>query len=210
MTEKIRVTLDTNCFNLKPNKSLDKLHLLAQEGKIEIFKTDVVDTEIIANLDITAEKVKLRLGKSQSAAEDVGMLVLGNSRIGHAKIGTDKAIERLEKTSNVPEDCGGAIWGSSRYGHATYGNDSKTYIEQLKKIVFNNFAGLDEKGKKHSLRDCMQLSTHKIYNRDHFITSEKKILNKSKELMELGISVMSSEDLIRLLNEGNQNQGHAH
>lgn len=76
---KITITLDTNVIiDIKHDDDINKLLKLHDEGKITIFKTDVVDTE----LQNTSSQ-----SKSSAFDEDMGVAVIGSSRIGHAVIG---------------------------------------------------------------------------------------------------------------------------
>lgn len=77
--KKPTVTLDTNSIiDLESDPDLQILHKLHEEGKIEIVKTDVVDTELMGG---KSEK------KSKDFKEDMGDAVVGHSRLDHAKVG---------------------------------------------------------------------------------------------------------------------------
>lgn len=78
--KKLTVTLDTNSIidlEKSDDADLQQLYKWYKEGKIEIRKTDVVDTELGENT----------LDKSQEFDEDQGTAVVDHSRIGHAKAG---------------------------------------------------------------------------------------------------------------------------
>ncbi len=77
--KKPTITLDTNSIiDLENDPDLQVLHKLHKDGKIEIVKTDVVDTELMGG------KSKK---KSKEFKEDQGTGVIGHSRIGHSKVG---------------------------------------------------------------------------------------------------------------------------
>jgi hypothetical protein len=92
------MTFDTSCINSSEDESappaireLEKMHA---EGKIEIFKADVVDTE----LGEGNESLRLR---SQKYSEDLGVLVWGHSRWGHSLWGgpsVDYPLEEIKDT----------------------------------------------------------------------------------------------------------------
>jgi len=77
--KKPTITLDTNSIiDLESDSDLQILHKLHKDGKIEIVKTDVVDTELMGG---KSEK------KSKNFKEDMGDAFLDHSRIGHTKVG---------------------------------------------------------------------------------------------------------------------------
>ena len=77
--KKPSITLDTNSviYLEKGNDNdLEQLYQWHKSGHIEIFKTDVVDTERDGSSS-----------KSEEFKEDVGDGVIDHSRIGHTKVG---------------------------------------------------------------------------------------------------------------------------
>jgi len=78
------IAFDTSCIypdeDEKAPRAIRELEKMRAEGKIEIFKTDVVDTEL------GEENGPLRQ-KSEKYPEDLGVGVYGHSRYGHALYG---------------------------------------------------------------------------------------------------------------------------
>lgn len=78
--KKPTVTLDTNSIidlEKTDDPDLKQLYEWHKENKIDIRKTDVVDTELAEHTP----------NKSQEFGEDQGTAVVDHSRIGHAKVG---------------------------------------------------------------------------------------------------------------------------
>lgn len=77
------IALDTNCINAKEkDETLNELQSLCAEGKVQIYKTDVMDTEMQDNYSPG-------LRKSKNLTEDLGDMVVGHSRVGHGVIGSE-------------------------------------------------------------------------------------------------------------------------
>lgn len=94
------ITLDTNCINTKLGlKAINKLEEWHKQGRVEIVKTDVMDTELMS-----AESPSFRekaLKKSASYHEDVGNGVWGDSRWGHFLWGRKSDEFPLEKIRDL-------------------------------------------------------------------------------------------------------------
>ncbi len=190
-------TLDVNCINLNPNDSLDIIHKLNTQNKIQLHKTDTVDTEIIygnpnqTNVD--------RLNKSQTIPEDKGAFTVGQSRVRHALVGSDKKLLRLKKSSELEEDTGIGFWDNSRLDHFKWGDDEKTFVDEFKEILFKDFDKMNQHNQRNALRDCMHLSTHLIYKREYFITTDKHFLNFKDVLKEkYDLNIIRPDDFIKL------------
>lgn len=79
--QKITVTIDTNCIRVRnSDQNVKRLFELEEENKIEIIKTDVLDTEL-------SDKGREH---SKDIPEDLGMGICDNSRIEHCVIGGDE------------------------------------------------------------------------------------------------------------------------
>jgi hypothetical protein len=92
------ITFDTSCIypseDEKAPRAIRELERMRAEGKIEIVKTDVVDTELGEGNEA------LRL-KSEKYSEDLGAGVYGHSRYGHALYpgpGIDYPLEEIRNT----------------------------------------------------------------------------------------------------------------
>ena len=80
----ITITLDTNLINAKKRDHiLNQIEQLKNDGKIKIFKTDVMDTEMQDG------GYKRGLDKSTQLSEDIGTGVWNHSRWDHTKFGND-------------------------------------------------------------------------------------------------------------------------
>lgn len=93
----------------------------------------------------------------------------------------DKGYQKgINKLRNYEVDIEIGVWSHSRFGSCKFGSkeDSKRFNE-IKKILFPNLKELNDE----QIKDSMHLQTHLHYNRDFFITDDKKhILNKKDEL----------------------------
>jgi hypothetical protein len=82
------ITIDTNCINVRSSlPAMTRLEHLHSDGRVEIVKTDVLDTEIP---DWRGRRGRKARTKSAPLKEDIGGLVLGHSRLGHARLGSDE------------------------------------------------------------------------------------------------------------------------
>lgn len=79
------VTIDTNCINARSSlPAMNQLERLHRDGQLELVKSDVLDTELQRS-----RYESVAQAKSAALGEDTGTLVIGHSRIGHARVGTD-------------------------------------------------------------------------------------------------------------------------
>jgi hypothetical protein len=91
------ITFDTSCIyssGEEAPRAIRELEKMHAEGKIEIVKTDVMDTELGEGNE------RLRL-KSEKFPEDMGLGVYGYSRYGHARYPgpeTDYPFEKIRDT----------------------------------------------------------------------------------------------------------------
>ncbi len=89
--QKISLTLDTCVLNARDtNPEMTRLDQLHRDGRVDIFKTDVMDTELKGPY---AEKGGLV--KSSSYPEDRGVGVWGHFRWGHGSWGTPEDDRQL-------------------------------------------------------------------------------------------------------------------
>ena len=132
----ITITIDSNCINARGNLIyMNKIEEAETEGKIKIFKTDTMDTEFLKG-----RKYEIGRKKSEKYEEDIGILVLGHSRLGHAKL-TDKnqakkfnlikdtLFPNKKLTENDLRDC------MHLHTHVMYKRDF--FITEDKKIIDN-------------------------------------------------------------------------
>ncbi|MCK4522435.1 MAG: hypothetical protein KAU20_07720 [Nanoarchaeota archaeon] len=193
----ITATIDVNCVNLKEHPSLDLIWKLHREKKIELFKTDTLDLEIIYGNPNA--KNNERIAKSSELKEDKGAFTLGHSRLSHALVGSDKTLHRLKKSSELTEDNGVGLWGHFRWGHGKWGSKEDSYVDEFKKILFKDFDQMREDNQRRSLRDCIHLSTHLVYGRNFFITENNDFL-RHKDLLKSSydINVIHFDDFVNL------------
>ncbi len=86
------VIIDTNCIGTRDsNEHVKKLFNLEKENKIEIIKTDVVDTEL-------SEKGR---EYSKDIPEDLGVAISDNSRIGYGVIAGDDDVLLHDKIMKI-------------------------------------------------------------------------------------------------------------
>jgi len=84
--KKWAITLDTCCIIAgKGNPDVKRLFEWHDQGIIEVVKTDVVDTEL---------KSPTSLRRSSKYHEDMGVLVVGHSRVGHCLVAGDEDVQR--------------------------------------------------------------------------------------------------------------------
>ncbi len=85
------ITIDTNVINARGKlDAMNKLEALAQQGKVVIYKTDVLDTEM-------QDSYNPGLLKAKGYTEDVGIFIVGHSRVGHTKLSSDEDGAYLEE-----------------------------------------------------------------------------------------------------------------
>jgi type I restriction-modification system DNA methylase subunit len=83
-TRTLAITIDTNAINAKQkNENLNSLEQYSQSGLVKIFKTDVLDTELLTDKTNDAEK---RRDKASNLPEDIGICVLDHSRLDHTRL----------------------------------------------------------------------------------------------------------------------------
>ena len=93
-----RITIDTNCINARSSlPAMTRLEYLHSEGRVQIVKTDVLDTELSEWQGHRGERARR---KPAQLHEDIGVWVLGHSRLGHTRLAGDDDVllyEELEQ-----------------------------------------------------------------------------------------------------------------
>jgi hypothetical protein len=96
--QSLTVTIDSNCINtrmrLAAMNELERLHSL---GVVQLVKTDVMDTEF-GNWE--GERGQAARAKSQEFEEDIGVMVVGHSRIGFAMLAGESDVELYDSVAN--------------------------------------------------------------------------------------------------------------
>lgn len=93
----ITITIDSNCINAKSNlEHMNIIEKAESEGKIQILKTDTMDTEFQKN-----NGYPIGLEKSKKYDEDIGIWILGHSRLGHTKFATDETKSSFDLLKTV-------------------------------------------------------------------------------------------------------------
>lgn len=106
----IRFYFDTN-FVTDHYEAAEKLRRLHEDGWINLWRTDTVDTEL---RDARDEQKRVGLLEvSAHYVESFGPLILDHSRIGHAVIASDDDAERLDRVYRI------LFPGSARDDHST-------------------------------------------------------------------------------------------
>lgn len=101
-------------------------------------------------------------------------------------------------SAEFKEDKGGAYYNHSRYGHSTYGGTP--HFDDILKIIFPETKGCP--ATKTQIRDAMHVATHRKYCRNYFVTKDRGILRKNKELKEkFGITVLSPKECVAELKQ---------
>lgn len=152
------ITIDTNVINARQKlDAMNKLEALAQQEKVAIYKTDVLDTEM-------------------KGSYTPGLL----------------------KSKRYPEDVGTGVYGHSRYGHAKYGKNP--HLDQVLTLLFGKKQRSEYS--KQEIRDAMNISTHKKYGRDYFVTDDPGILKCHVDIeKELGVIVCTPEHCLAIIEE---------
>jgi predicted nucleic acid-binding protein len=142
----ITIYLDTNCINANQViPAVNELEKLYEQGKIDIEKTDTLDTELQGNPHGNAK----RLQKSLNYIESYGPAVFGHSRWDYSVFGSQTDAQKLDRMLEM-------LWGKK--GRSQYS--------------------------KQQIRDAMHISTAARYGGNYFITNDKELLNKSKEIKQ--------------------------
>jgi len=98
-TRTLTITIDTNAINAKQrDEKLNLLEQYSQRGLVEIFKTDVLDTELLTDKTNYAEK---RRDKASMLPEDIGICVLNHSRLGHTRLAGDEDVKLQDEIIKV-------------------------------------------------------------------------------------------------------------
>jgi len=83
----LTVTIDTNCINARSSLSaMTQLEQLHSEGRVQLVKTDVLDTELSGWGGRRGQRART---KSAPLREDIGVWVLGHSRLGHTRLASE-------------------------------------------------------------------------------------------------------------------------
>jgi hypothetical protein len=172
----IKLTLDTNCIviigrDVKKEyyRQILALEELAKKGLVQIFKTDVQDTEIGRHRDQAnpPQRMLERLEKSATVEEQIGIGVWGYSRWGHFVWAGPEDSEELDRLRKTVPDMGDAMVIMT---HRKHGND---YLVTDNVKHFRTTGGI-------KVVDPKKLSTKKL----EYISSEEQLdvyLNKLVE-----------------------------
>jgi len=103
----------------------------------------------------------------------------------------------LEKPSNYIENYGVGVVGHSRVGSCVVGSQKDELQFQ---DILNKLWGKKEKSKytRQQIRDAMHISTAKRYGADFFVTQDKTLIEKSKEL---NLLICTPEQCLEILNK---------
>jgi hypothetical protein len=137
------------------DEALNKLDCLHASGLISIHKTDVMDTEMLYGSLTKPAKGPYFAGLAKSVAyeEDVGVFVVGHSRLDHGKLGDDPNSPDVDTKLPIHE----------------MSDDGR-----LNAIAEVLFPGRSRGELLNDMRDVMHLATHALYRHDIFVTRNTK------------------------------------
>ncbi len=95
----LTITIDTNAINVK--QRIEELNLLEKYerwGLVQIFKTDALDTELLADETSWGQN---RRDKASNLPEDIGIGVIDHSRVGHARVAGEEDVKLQDEIINV-------------------------------------------------------------------------------------------------------------
>lgn len=125
----VKLTFDTNCILIDGKDAKKKyyhqvlaLEKLANRGLLQIFKTDVQDTEIGKCNDKANPPPKMieRLEKSAAFEEQIGIAVVGYSRVGHCRLAGPSDSEEYGRLRKIIPDVGDVM---TIMTHRMHGNE---------------------------------------------------------------------------------------
>ena len=110
-----------------------------------------------------------------------------------------KGESRRRKARKYSEDEGTPHWEYTTFDYKGFGGeDPEVYpFHELVEIVFPNLDISDAKY-DNKVRDAEHLSTHYQYKRDFFVTMDKALIHKKRELKEkYGIVILTPEECVQ-------------
>ena len=162
-------------------------------------KTEMLKVTIDTNVIIDEKKHRL-LAQIKQLAEQ-GLIDIGVTTRVIADKDQDKneirKSEHLKEFSRYPKVGTVGRWGFSRWDSGDFwaGEADVQLGNQLSKILFSK---TKDKCSHNELADIDHLAGHLHAKRDIFVTFDKDILKKRKELHEqIGITVSSPEELVK-------------
>jgi hypothetical protein len=137
---KYKITIDTNCINIKPNENLDKIFCWHEEGKIDVHVPDGVIREIL--------KEKFDWFNNDN---------LLNTPAGQA---VEQRLDKIEKCSVIrgPLICGDKVYGN--VGGTSGGEVTEAYERKIESIIDSEY----------DYQDIRILLLHISAKNDFFIT----------------------------------------
>ena len=168
--QKLKITLDTNCINTRPNNQLDKLFYLQEEGKVQLYVPDGVLRDILKE-----EFDSLRITDLPSTPSGIA----AKKRL--AKIQTCSVIQG-------PLHCGDKVYGQVG---GTCGGENITNLEgQIEKII----------NRKPDYQDIRILLLHISVGNDIFLTNNTKdfVKDNRRELFleQFNICIKTPEEFL--------------
>lgn len=105
-----------------------------------------------------------------------------------------KKQESIKRSQQIIEDVGIGRIGFTRVGHGIVGSEDDSFFNELMHVVFPETK--NESPNNNKIFDIMNLVTHKLYDRDIFVTNDNDYLRKKDELQQHGIIVMNPKECI--------------
>ena len=107
-----------------------------------------------------------------------------------------KSKTALKASENLEEDMGYMVIGSSRLNHTIIGDEGAgKEQDDILRLIFPSVRNRFE-ATPNQIRDVMQLHTHKLYNRDFFVTRDGNIIQARSSLERLGIVVRDPAEIL--------------
>jgi hypothetical protein len=99
------------------------------------------------------------------------------------------AAKRLALMETLPEVTETGVWDVSRWGEFTWGGPEDE--NRMNRIQAALWPDKNARPDLSETNDAMHLATHLKYQRDHFVTTDKRILEAGHRLSGLGINVLN-------------------
>lgn len=95
----------------------------------------------------------------------------------------DKRADLLDQSAEFVEHLGPAFWGHSRWDHAVWACEAD--VAHLNRVFAVIHPSVDKGiARKQHVRDAMHIATAIRYGDDGFITNDRGILNKAKQIAD--------------------------
>ena len=172
----IMVTVDYSCLNKKgESEDMIKLRERSQKGLTNMKGTEHMDKEFY---ETSPPTVRARLREQFEFFQKLypeDPAIIGKARIGRFRIGGE--------------------------GTVRDGKDTFDYFNEFKTLMYPDFDDLSEENKKRTNNDLMHLAIHYVFERDVFLTMDKKFRKRSEALTQRfpDLVIMTPRELVSFL-----------